>query len=128
MASSFSWDWGPAFPTEGIWKPIGIEAFDKLVIRDITVETTPDQKNNSFWDLTVHIKMESAPNQEFEGIFDIKLDNNVIINKDKLKFKTDEQGYAGVAFIILLRDIKITPWYPNGVADNTQKLKLVSEP
>ncbi|CAG2176241.1 unnamed protein product, partial [Oppiella nova] len=122
MASSFSWDWGPAFPTEGIWKPIGIEAFDKLVIRDITVETTPDQKNNSFWDLTVHIKMESAPNQEFEGIFDIKLDNNVIIKKDKLKFKTDEQGYAGVAFIILLRDIKITPWYPNGVADNTQKL------
>ncbi|XP_030046616.1 beta-mannosidase [Microcaecilia unicolor] len=27
---SFSWDWGPSFPTQGIWKDIRIEAYDVL--------------------------------------------------------------------------------------------------
>lgn len=25
---SFSWDWGPAFPTQGIWKDVRIEAYN----------------------------------------------------------------------------------------------------
>ncbi|KAM6912817.1 beta-mannosidase [Xenentodon cancila] len=28
--SSFSWDWGPSFPTMGIWKGVKLEAFDVL--------------------------------------------------------------------------------------------------
>ncbi|XP_061599990.1 beta-mannosidase [Cololabis saira] len=28
--SSFSWDWGPSFPTMGIWKGVKLEAFDQL--------------------------------------------------------------------------------------------------
>lgn len=26
--SSFSWDWGPSFPTQGIWKDVRIEAYN----------------------------------------------------------------------------------------------------
>ncbi|CAG2116035.1 unnamed protein product, partial [Medioppia subpectinata] len=122
MPASFSWDWGPAFPTQGIWKPIGIEAFDSLEIRDITIETIPDPKNASQWTLTVNTFVESAPNQQIDGIFDIKLDNNVLINKQKQTVKTDGQGKAKVVFVIPIRDIQIITWYPNGVSDNTQKL------
>lgn len=25
---SFSWDWGPSFPTQGIWKDVRIEAYN----------------------------------------------------------------------------------------------------
>lgn len=25
---SFSWDWGPAFPSQGIWKDVRIEAYN----------------------------------------------------------------------------------------------------
>lgn len=25
---SFSWDWGPSFPTQGIWKDARIEAYN----------------------------------------------------------------------------------------------------
>uniref|UniRef100_A0A3Q2ZZA6 Beta-mannosidase n=1 Tax=Kryptolebias marmoratus TaxID=37003 RepID=A0A3Q2ZZA6_KRYMA len=28
--SSFSWDWGPSFPTMGIWKDVRLDAFDVL--------------------------------------------------------------------------------------------------
>lgn len=30
--ASFSWDWGPSFPTVGIWQPLSIEGFDTLFI------------------------------------------------------------------------------------------------
>ncbi|XP_029452909.1 beta-mannosidase isoform X2 [Rhinatrema bivittatum] len=33
---SFSWDWGPSFPTQGIWKDLWIEAYDVLRLRYLT--------------------------------------------------------------------------------------------
>uniref|UniRef100_A0AAZ3R820 Beta-mannosidase n=1 Tax=Oncorhynchus tshawytscha TaxID=74940 RepID=A0AAZ3R820_ONCTS len=37
--SSFSWDWGPSFPTLGLWKGVHLEAFD--VLRLIHLSTVP---------------------------------------------------------------------------------------
>ncbi|CAG2110569.1 unnamed protein product [Medioppia subpectinata] len=91
---------GPAFPTQGIWKPIGIEAFDSILIRDITIETIPDPKNASQWTLTVNAFLESAPKQQMDGILDIKLDNNVLINKQKQTIETDGQGKAKMLITI----------------------------
>lgn len=28
MQCSFGWDWGPSFPTQGIWKDVRIEAYN----------------------------------------------------------------------------------------------------
>lgn len=39
MQASFSWDWGPAFPSVGIYKDITIEFGSFGLIRDILVET-----------------------------------------------------------------------------------------
>ena len=39
MQASFSWDWGPAFPSMGIYKNIDIEFGSFAMIRDILVET-----------------------------------------------------------------------------------------
>ncbi|CAB4035011.1 beta-mannosidase-like isoform X1 [Paramuricea clavata] len=36
---SFSWDWGPAFASQGIWKNISIQAFDSALIKDVLVNT-----------------------------------------------------------------------------------------
>uniref|UniRef100_A0A7N8WK97 Beta-mannosidase n=1 Tax=Mastacembelus armatus TaxID=205130 RepID=A0A7N8WK97_9TELE len=34
--SSFSWDWGPSFPTMGLWKDVRLEAFDILQLVQIS--------------------------------------------------------------------------------------------
>lgn len=39
MQASFSWDWGPAFPSMGIYKDIDIEFGSFGMVRDILVET-----------------------------------------------------------------------------------------
>lgn len=39
MQASFSWDWGPAFPSVGLYKDVNIEFGSFGIIRDILVET-----------------------------------------------------------------------------------------
>uniref|UniRef100_A0A3P8NCU1 Beta-mannosidase n=1 Tax=Astatotilapia calliptera TaxID=8154 RepID=A0A3P8NCU1_ASTCA len=34
--SSFSWDWGPSFPTMGLWKGVRLEAFDILQLVQVS--------------------------------------------------------------------------------------------
>lgn len=34
--SSFSWDWGPSFPTLGIWKGVQLEVFNTLRVLSFT--------------------------------------------------------------------------------------------
>lgn len=36
---SFSWDWGPSFPSMGLWKGVQLEAFDVLQL--IQVSSVP---------------------------------------------------------------------------------------
>uniref|UniRef100_A0A336MH08 beta-mannosidase n=1 Tax=Culicoides sonorensis TaxID=179676 RepID=A0A336MH08_CULSO len=36
MQASFSWDWGPAVPSMGIWKPVYFEVYNTAQIRDVT--------------------------------------------------------------------------------------------
>jgi hypothetical protein len=33
-----SWDWGPAFPSMGIWRPISIEAYNTAVLKYVKWE------------------------------------------------------------------------------------------
>ncbi|XP_054162086.1 beta-mannosidase-like [Oppia nitens] len=124
MQASFSWDWGPAFPTQGIWKPIGIESYDGAVIRDITVETTANRKTIPVeWTLTVNAFIESSANRQLDAVFDIRLDNNLLVAKLLKKLKTDTKGEAKAVFVIPIpQNMSIEQWFPNGVADNTQKL------
>uniref|UniRef100_A0A183BHT4 beta-mannosidase n=1 Tax=Globodera pallida TaxID=36090 RepID=A0A183BHT4_GLOPA len=36
MQASFGWDWGPSFPTVGIWRPVQLEYFDRLSIQSFS--------------------------------------------------------------------------------------------
>ncbi|XP_054162255.1 beta-mannosidase-like [Oppia nitens] len=97
MAASFGWDWGPSFPTQGIWKDIGLELYDTVIIRDIVVETKPLTKSMSNWKLNLNVFLESIADQD-KGEVSVKIE------------------------IAIPDNIPITVWYPNGVANDTQKL------
>ncbi|CAG2172114.1 unnamed protein product, partial [Oppiella nova] len=122
MASSFSWDWGPAFPTQGIWKPIGIEAYDKAIIRDITVETTRDKGNASQWALNMAVHIESDSLQKFDTNLSVYLDDHELIAGRAYTLTPATDGSARIKLIIPVTGVDITAWYPNGVSQNTQKL------
>ena len=45
-----------------------------------------------------------------------------MISSQKHSLKPESDGSVRVQFVIPIQNIPITPWYPNGVAQNTQKL------
>ncbi|XP_056327146.1 beta-mannosidase isoform X2 [Danio aesculapii] len=54
--SSFSWDWGPSFPTLGIWKGVRLEVFNSFRVLSFT--TSP--KYNSSWSVEVELFFDVA--------------------------------------------------------------------
>ncbi|KAJ8407662.1 hypothetical protein AAFF_G00275190 [Aldrovandia affinis] len=56
--SSFSWDWGPSFPTLGLWRDVRLDAYDALRLLYLT--TTPAQDARlSQWSVEVELHLDA---------------------------------------------------------------------
>lgn len=63
--SSFSWDWGPSFPTTGLWKGVHLEAFD--VLRLIHLSTVPVYNSSlSQWVVKVEVLVDAVEETKVE--------------------------------------------------------------
>ncbi|KAI1286843.1 Beta-mannosidase [Halotydeus destructor] len=114
MHCSFSWDWGPAFPSSGIWKSIEVEAVDQLIIKSIMV-TTQYSWQTKLWHLDIAAVTEHSSNSELSVNVGIKLDNfnlghyNLTLKPSKRQFKS--------RMLLTVQDtpFPIELWWPNGV-------------
>ena len=59
-AYEYGWDWGPRFVTSGIWKPVRIEAWDKLRIADFAIRQRDVSRDVAHLDAEVEIEAASA--------------------------------------------------------------------
>jgi beta-mannosidase len=66
--------------------------------------------------------LESADHKESNGSFDIHLDDKTLVENQNHDLKPESDNTVKVKFVIPIDTIKIIPWFPNGVADNTQTL------
>ncbi|XP_054169104.1 beta-mannosidase-like [Oppia nitens] len=113
MQSSFSWDWGPSFPTQGIWKDIVIEAYDSAIIRDIKVDTIPINSNR--WHLNITLHLESIYNTSFDGLVQIFLYNTELF-RSRISFVVVSDGSVTLSLPVPINEsIVIHEWYPNGM-------------
>lgn len=55
MQASFAWDWGLAAPSMGIWKPVYLEIYDSITIRDVNYQLT-DKGDKWLVDVTVYVE------------------------------------------------------------------------
>ncbi|KAH9491152.1 hypothetical protein DERF_015884 [Dermatophagoides farinae] len=116
MQASFSWDWGPAFPTQGIWQPIAIEAYDNVLIRSISVNTVYEQQSNQ-WLLNATVWMESRPKASINANLTLSLADQVLIVKEfKTQFNSDGEAFVNT-FVMIPKEMAIKPWFPNGLGD-----------
>lgn len=95
MQASFSWDWGPAFPSVGAWKPVYIRSYNQAVIQDVAVNVF-ENPIDEIWNVncTVYFKSSAAANQNISGIVTAKLStdlNEVNIFTD-INGKINEMG------------------------------------
>ena len=55
-AYEYGWDWGPRFVTSGIWKPVRLEAWDKLRIADFAIRQRDVSREVAHLDAQVEIE------------------------------------------------------------------------
>jgi beta-mannosidase len=59
-AYEYGWDWGPRFVTSGIWKPVRLEAWDKVRIADFAIRQRDVSREVAHIDAEVEVEASTA--------------------------------------------------------------------
>ena len=59
-AFDYGWDWGPRFVTSGIWRPVRLEAWDKVRIADFAIRQRDVSKDVAHLDAEVEVEAAGA--------------------------------------------------------------------
>ena len=59
-AYEYGWDWGPTFVTSGIWRPVRLEAWDKVRIADFAIRQRDIRKEVAHIDAEVEVEAATA--------------------------------------------------------------------
>jgi len=103
----YGWDWGPRFVTSGIWRPVSLEAWDRVRINNIQIlvkSITPTAA-----DLTANVEVEASS----AGTATILLENlrdKLVHGKQQIDLKP---GLNRVTFNFFVTHPKL--WWPNGL-------------
>ncbi|XP_030369680.1 beta-mannosidase [Scaptodrosophila lebanonensis] len=119
MQASFSWDWGLAAPSMGLWKSVNLELYEVALIRDVDVDVS---RNETHWNMHVTCYLDTGGGRDFyaELIFYLVelLDKPVVIDTFT---KHPISHLAPVIVFDQAVPIKsVTAWWPNGYGE--QKL------
>jgi beta-mannosidase len=59
-AYEYGWDWGPRFVTSGIWRPVRLEAWDKVRIADFVIRQRDVSREVAHLDAQVEVQASSG--------------------------------------------------------------------
>ncbi|XP_011706766.1 PREDICTED: beta-mannosidase-like [Wasmannia auropunctata] len=85
MQASFSWDWGPAFPSIGIWRDVELIPVNDILINDIMTDI---RNENNAWSIFVTIFFEVTQSKDEE--FSCHIMSILHISQSKLISNTSE--------------------------------------
>ena len=135
MQSSFSWDWGPSFPSVGIWKDIYLEvASDAPLFQSFSV--TPMLKSNKQWYLQTQVFLEVAREHKMASTDRINLLyylNDQLINvenlsRDQVYQEANIESANEFKVIKLQSEMKVNRnvqlWWPAGSATFASKIPI----
>ena len=121
MQASFSWDWGPAFPSMGIWKSVELIPASEIIITDTTTDV---YKGEDFWNIIVTIFLEVTSQKSNESIAChissvLRVDEQLNIrNSTTLALNRNNRNAVGTMLLKIPADLVHT-WWPNGYGNQT---------
>ncbi|CAG0892589.1 unnamed protein product, partial [Cyprideis torosa] len=115
MQASFSWDWGPSFPSSGIWRDIYIRGYNDIHIQDVLVNS---KREINGW--TTSVRVYLGKTNLHQGTLSVALPE-LQIQKDLIVDITSNQNgevyTEGSIFIPLSSGVQ--SWWPNGEGSQT---------
>ncbi|MGB6687648.1 MAG: glycoside hydrolase family 2 protein [Terracidiphilus sp.] len=109
-AYEYGWDWGPRFVTSGIWRPVRLEAWDKVRIADFAVRQRDVSREVAHLDAQVEV--ESA------GAGPTRVTVQYVNAGKPVTLGATEDLHAGRNVVDIPIEIKQPKlWYPAGYGD-----------
>lgn len=104
---SFGWDWGPSFPTSGIWKNIYLKTKPKISIENVNVITEKIEKESADVNISMDINGELDKAKKIE----VSLER-----EDTEKYTVDSEEFSeSKEFKVKITNPKL--WFPNGLGE-----------
>ncbi|XP_075400096.1 beta-mannosidase [Tenrec ecaudatus] len=108
---SFSWDWGPSFPTQGIWNDVRIEAYNICHLNYFTFSPIYDNSVHE-WSLEIEASFDVVSSQPVGGQVIIAIPK---LQTEKTYSITLEPGERIVKLLVAIhKDISVETWWPHG--------------
>lgn len=118
MQASFSWDWGPAFPSVGIWKSVSLEFTNDPVIRDVTTHLS--EHSDSTWRLNVSVYIDNPSLISNGGQLEVELiAEKGVIMKAVRSIDSSESESVRKSIIMNIPKNTVKLWWPNGYGNQT---------
>lgn len=122
MQASFSWDWGPAFPSIGIWRDVELIPINDILIKDITTDIRKESMSgDNIWNILVTIFLEVTESvDERLSRINCHIASILHISQSKIISNTKEIVLDANGKNINVNISLIVPWYavenwmPNG--------------
>ncbi|NWH32714.1 MANBA mannosidase, partial [Chloropsis hardwickii] len=113
---SFSWDWGPSFPTQGIWKDVRIEAYNHYHL--IYFSITPFfVKSAQQWYLEVESIFDVVSSKPIAGLVTVNISKLQTQKTFSVKLQPGEGSI--VLLVNINKSAAVEAWWPNGHGKQT---------
>ena len=109
-AYEYGWDWGPRFVTSGIWRPVHLEAWDKVRIADFAIRQRDVSSD------IAHLDAEFDIESSIEGA--TKLTVHFLDAGKSVEFGSTVNVHTGHNQVEIPIEIQHPSlWYPNGYGE-----------
>ncbi|KAK2826701.1 hypothetical protein Q5P01_020915 [Channa striata] len=109
---SFSWDWGPSFPTMGLWKEVRLEAFDTLKLIQVSSVSLYND-SLSQWRVHVDLVVDAVQTTNCQITLSIpELDSEQVFQAQFFPERSKN------TFVLQINTgVQVKLWWPNGHGD-----------
>ena len=117
---SFGWDWGPTFPTSGIWRNVYLEEWSDAKIENVTFNTISINKKNAEFEVSIYVNSSDKK----DLALDVFISNGNTFYKQKIPLTSSSKN----KICFKIKEPKL--WWPNGEGEQNLYLlnvKLVKE-
>ncbi|XP_076998786.1 beta-mannosidase [Tamandua tetradactyla] len=113
---SFSWDWGPSFPTQGIWKDVRIEAYNICHLIYFTFSPIYDNSAQE-WNLEIESSFDVVRSKPVGGQVTIAIPKLQTQKTYKIEL---QPGKRIVKLLVKInKNISVETWWPHGHGSQT---------
>uniref|UniRef100_A0A8D2KZJ9 Beta-mannosidase n=1 Tax=Varanus komodoensis TaxID=61221 RepID=A0A8D2KZJ9_VARKO len=113
---SFSWDWGPSFPTQGIWKDVRIEAYN--LCRLVYFSVTPHYAQNlQLWSLEIESVFDVVSNKSVGGLVMVSIPE--LQTWQALPVQLHPEEGVITLLINISKSVALETWWPRGHGNQT---------